>query len=179
MIRFFTIGPAIFASMFFLAAVSAASAKEFYVGEPVVKNELQLVPHYLEGIQMDRMPEGMSMDPKAIHLEIDVHATKGETHGFHEDEWIPFLTIGYKIEKVGGKFKTKGRLFAMTAGDGPHYANNLTLAGDGDYHVTFMIDPPSKAGFIRHTDKATGVPAWWEPIKADWTFHYPSKPSQD
>ncbi len=74
-----------------LAMPSALSAKEFYVGEPIVKNNLQLVPHYLEGIRMDRMPKGMSMDPKAIHLEVDVHATKGETHGFHEDEWIPLF----------------------------------------------------------------------------------------
>jgi uncharacterized protein involved in high-affinity Fe2+ transport len=160
-------------------AASPLSAKEFYVGEPIVKNELQLVPHYLEGIEMDRMPKGMDMDPKAIHLEIDVHATKGEKHGFHEDEWIPYLTIHYRVEKVGGTFKKSGELFAMTADDGPHYANNIMLAGDGDYHVTFTFDPPSKAGFIRHTDKESGVPAWWEPFKADWTFHYPSKPSQD
>jgi uncharacterized protein involved in high-affinity Fe2+ transport len=30
-------------------------------------------------------------------------------------------------------------------------------------------------GFIRHTDKATGVPGWWNPITVDWTFQYPSK----
>ena len=157
----------------------ALSAKEFYVGEPIVKNNLQLVPHYLEGIRMDKMLKGMSMNPKAVHLEVDVHATKGETHGFHEDEWIPYLTIGYRIEKVGGKFKAKGKLFAMTAGDGPHYANNVMLAGEGDYHLTFTFDPPSKAGFIRHVDKETGVPAWWQPFSADWTFHYPSKPAKD
>ncbi|MGH6683486.1 MAG: iron transporter [Pseudolabrys sp.] len=170
---------AIAAFAFCLGAPLALSAKEFYVGEPIVKNNLQLVPHYLEGIEMDRMPKGMSMNPKAVHLEIDVHATKGETHGFHEDEWIPYLTIRYRLEKVGGKFKTAGKLFAMTAGDGPHYANNVMLAGEGDYHLTFTFDPPSKAGFIRHVDKDTGVPAWWEPFAADWTFHYPSKPSQN
>jgi hypothetical protein len=162
-----------------LGASSALSAKEFYVGEPVVKNDMQIVPHYLEGIRMDRMPKGMSMDPKAVHLEVDVHATKSDKHGFHEDEWIPYLTIGYRIEKVGGKFKATGKLFAMTADDGPHYANNVMLAGEGDYHLTFTFDPPSKAGFIRHVDKESGVPAWWEPFSADWTFHYPSKPAKD
>jgi len=162
-----------------LGLASASHATEYYIGEPIVKNSLQLVPHYLKDIQMDRMPKGMSMGPKAVHLEIDVHATKDEKHGFHEDEWIPYLTIHYVIEKAGGKFKTSGNLFAMTAGDGPHYANNVMLAGDGDYKVSFTFDPPSKAGFIRHVDKATGVPAWWEPFSADWTFHYPSKPSQD
>ena len=34
-------------------------------------------------------------------------------------------TISYTIEKVGSKFKKTGKLLAMTAGDGPHYANNV------------------------------------------------------
>jgi uncharacterized protein involved in high-affinity Fe2+ transport len=32
--------------------IAPAAAKEFYVGEPVVKNEMQIVPHYLLGIEM-------------------------------------------------------------------------------------------------------------------------------
>lgn len=160
-------------------SATPGSAKEYYIGEPVVKNDLQLVPHYLENIRMDRMLKGMSMNPKASHLEIDVHATKDEKHGFHEDEWMPYLTIHYRLEKVGGKFKAEGQLFPMTAGDGPHYASNVMLAGDGEYHVTFTFDPPSKAGFLRHVDKETGVPDWWKPFSAEWTFHYPSKPSQN
>ena len=167
------------AAVSFCLTPCISSAKEFYVGEPVVKNDMQLVPHYLEGIKMSRMPKGMSMNPKAVHLEIDVHATKDDKHGFHEDEWMPYLKIHYSLEKVGGRYKTKGDLFAMTAGDGPHYASNVMLAGDGDYKVTFTFEPPSSNGFIRHVDKETGVPEWWKPFSVDWTFHYPSKPSQD
>ena len=63
----------------------AAAAKEFYVGEPVVKNDMQLVPHYLLGIEMAPMVKGMDMGPNAVHLEIDVHATKDDKHGFKED----------------------------------------------------------------------------------------------
>ena len=47
----------------------------------------------------------MDMGPDAVHLEIDVHATKDDKHGFKEDEWIPYLTISYTIEKVGSKYK--------------------------------------------------------------------------
>src|SRR5258708_5733023 len=79
---------------------------------------MQLVPNYLTGIEMDRHPPGMSMDPKAIHVEIDVHATKDEKHGFAEDAWIPYLTINTTIEKVGAKYKESKVLAAMTAGDG-------------------------------------------------------------
>ena len=35
-----------------VASITPTAAKEFYVGEPVVKNEMQLVPHYLLGIEM-------------------------------------------------------------------------------------------------------------------------------
>ena len=63
----------------------------------------------------------------------------------------------------------------MTAKDGPHYANNTDMAGPGTYHLTYTIWPPTTHGFIRHTDKASGVPDWWKPITASWTFAYPSK----
>ena len=31
-------------------------AAEFYIGEPVVEDDLQIVPNYLVGIEMDHMP---------------------------------------------------------------------------------------------------------------------------
>jgi uncharacterized protein involved in high-affinity Fe2+ transport len=46
-----------------------AQAGEFYVGEPIVQDNLQIVPNYLTGIKMDPMPKGMDMSPDAIHLE--------------------------------------------------------------------------------------------------------------
>jgi uncharacterized protein involved in high-affinity Fe2+ transport len=65
------------ASTAVLLATLPAAAKEYYVGEPVVQNELQIVPHYLLGIEMAPMPKGAAMGPNAVHLEVDVHATKG------------------------------------------------------------------------------------------------------
>ncbi len=76
-------------------------AEEFYIGEPIEQNDLQIVPNYLLGIEMDRMPPGMEMGPHSIHLEVDVHATKNEKHGFPEDAWIPYLTIRYTLTKDG------------------------------------------------------------------------------
>jgi uncharacterized protein involved in high-affinity Fe2+ transport len=140
--------------------IAPAGAKEFYVGEPVVKNEMQIVPHYLLGIEMSAMPKGTEMGHDAVHLEVDVHATKDEKHGLADGEWVPYLTITYTIEKIGTNFKKTGTLQPMTAGDGPHYANNIALSGDGDYKLTYF--EPSKAAFIRHVAKATGVPDWWQ-----------------
>jgi periplasmic iron binding protein len=78
--------------------IAPAAAKEFYVGEPVVKNEVQIVPHYLLGIEMSAMPKGTDMSHDAVHLEVDVHATKDEKHGLADGEWVPYLTITYTIE---------------------------------------------------------------------------------
>jgi periplasmic iron binding protein len=165
------------ASTIFIFAALPTTAKEYYVGEPIVQNDMQIVPHYLLGIEMAPMPKGAAMGRNAVHLEVDVHATKGEKHGFKEDEWIPYLTISYTIEKMGTKFKEAGKLLAMTA-DSPHYANNVMLMGDGDYRVTYHFEPPSNAGFIRHVDKESGVSDWWQPFSESWTFHYPSKEAE-
>ena len=156
-----------------------AYAGEFYVGEPIVQENLQIVPNYLTGIRMDQMPKGMDISSDAIHLEADVHATKDEKHGFSEDAWIPYLTINFTLTKQGNDFKKTGTLAAMTAADGPHYANNVAMAGPGTYDLTYEILPPSSNGFIRHIDKETGVPGWWKPITAHWTFTYPSKEKKD
>jgi uncharacterized protein involved in high-affinity Fe2+ transport len=165
---------AAFAGVVFAAAPGWA-AQEFYVGEPMVKDGMQIVPNYLTGIEMDRHPPGMAMGKDAVHIEADVHATKDESHGFAEDAWIPYLTIKFIIAKNGAKFSRKGELFPMTAKDGPHYANNVQMDGPGTYTLTYTILPPMSHGFIRHIDAASGVPAWWKPVTATWQFAYPSK----
>jgi len=155
-----------------LAATPALAAQEFYVGEPVVKEHLQIVPNYLTGVEMNKPTPGMEMGPDSIHLECDVHAAAGETHGLAEDTWIPYVAISYDLTKKGSPFHKSGRLYAMVAKDGLHYANGVKMAGPGQYHLTYVISPPE---LYRHVDKASGVPDWWKPIKAEWTFQYPSK----
>lgn len=108
---------------------------------------------------MDR-PPGMEMGADTIHLEADVHATKNEKHGFPEDAWIAYLTIRHTLTEDGSKFKKTGKLVPMNAGDGPHYASNVRMAGPGTYRLTYEILPRSSNGFIRHVDEATGVHAW-------------------
>ena len=83
------------------------------------------------------------------------------------------------MEKTGSKYKETKVLAPMTADDGPHYANNFAMAGPGEDKATYVIDPPSSNGFIRHIDKESGVPEWWKPITLSWTFQYPSKPKSD
>jgi uncharacterized protein involved in high-affinity Fe2+ transport len=156
-----------------MATASAASAKEYYIGEPVVKNGVQIVPNYLLGIQMATMVPEMDMAKDAIHLEADVHAAKGNAQKLAEDTWIPYLNIKYTITRPGDpKFKKTGHLQPMIAGDGLHYANGVKMPGPGKYHLTYTISAPA---IYRHADKETGVPEWWKPFSVDWDFTYPSK----
>ena len=62
------------AALDLLANAHAARAAEYYVGDAIEKNNLVIEPNYLTGIEMSRMPEGMTSGPDVIHLEVDVHA---------------------------------------------------------------------------------------------------------
>ena len=117
----------------------------------------------------------MSGEPDVVHVEADVHATADSVYGFADGAWIPYLTIGFQIEKKGGDWRASGTLKPMTAQDGPHYAENVKMNGPGDYVLTYTFTPPEKNGFFHHVDAETGVPGWWAPFTQQFTFHYPQK----
>jgi periplasmic iron binding protein len=159
-----------------LFAVSdIAYAREYFVGGPITKNDMEIVANYLVGVEMAPMMPGMVHGADVIHLELDVHATADNIYGYPDGAWVPYLTIAYTLEKQGSDWKTSGTLKPMTAKDGPHYADNVKMNGPGTYKVTYTLSPPSTNGFYRHVDKETGVPDWWQPFSTSFTFSYPQK----
>ncbi len=158
-----------------LAAFSllpGAEAQAAVIGGPLLRDGLEIVPSAWSGVELDRQ---LARSPDSILLVADVRAAKGEAHGFAEHAFIPYLSISYALTKEGAPaFKKAGLLFPLAAKDGPHYAAAADLAGPGIYHLTYIISPPSAHGMMRRTDKADGVPDWWKPINADWTFTYPT-----
>jgi len=150
-------------------------AREYFVGGPVHQHDMEIVANYLVGIEMAPMRPDMLHGTDVIHLEADVHATADNLYGIPDGAWVPYLTIEYTLSKVGTSWQTKGTLLPMTAKDGPHYANNVKMNGDGQYKVTYRFVPPEANGFLRHTDAETGVPAWWAPFTQDFKFIYPQK----
>ena len=154
-------------------ASHAASAREYFVGGPVHEHDMEIVANYLVGVEMAPMPPGMPMGTDVIHLEADVHATADNTYGYPDGAWIGYLTINYDIEKTGTDWKASGTLSPMEANDGPHYASNIKMDGPGAYKVTYSFASPEKNGFMRHTDRETGVPDWWAPFSETFTFNYP------
>lgn len=100
-----------------------------------------------------------------IHLEADIHATKDNTFGFHEGEWIPYLTIAYEIHNLDTHEKINGQLYPMVAGDA-HYASNILIPKSGNYELTYEISPPDLS---RHTED---VKEFYDSMKLKWKFNF-------
>lgn len=163
------------AAMAALTLCSTSWAREYPIGGPVHAHDMEVAISYLVGVEMAPMPADMSMGADTVHLETDVHATADNVYGFGDGAWIPYLTITYTLEKVGTDWRAAGKMLAMTAKDGPHYANNVKMNGPGRYKVTMTYASPETNGFLHHVDKETGVPGWWQPFTEQFTFAYPQK----
>lgn len=155
---------------------AVAMAKEYPVGGPVIKEGMEIASSYLLDISMKPHVVSMEMGADTIHLETDVHATQDNKWGFPAEAWIPYLSIDYVLTKNGDKdFFEFGHLLAMTAADGPHYAQSIKMKGPGTYTVKFKYSAPDETGFMHHTDKETGVPGWFKPFVETFVFTYPQK----
>jgi len=158
-------------SLALLSGAGGLSAADFPIGDPVVKNGMAITAVYIQPTKMAPMLPGM-IQPSDIHLEADIHAVKGNPNGFGKGDWVPYLQITYRINKVGSDWSTLGSLMPMVASDGPHYAENIKLNGPGKYQLTYHIVPPPINSFYRHTDKETGTDKWWTPFDLNWEFTY-------
>ena len=160
------------AAAMLLTATGAYAFTEYPAGEPQTINEMEIAAVYLQPIDMEPRGMGLSAAEADVHLEADIHATKGNQNGFGEGEWIPYLTITYTLENLDTKAKQEGTFMPMVASDGPHYGQNIKMLGVGNYKVTYHIEPPPKAGMHRHTDEDTGVGKWWKPFDVSFEFKY-------
>lgn len=151
---------------------SNAELVEYPIGESIEINGMEIAAVYLKPIDME--PRGIDLPASKadIHIEADIHAIKGNKNGFGAGDWIPYLAITYKVKNLDtGKSKI-GTLMPMIASDGTHYGSNITMLGVGNYQVDFNIEPPSKNGFGRHTDKDSGVGKWFKPFSVSYQGKY-------
>ncbi|HUO97803.1 MAG TPA: iron transporter [Rhizomicrobium sp.] len=157
--------------------VASAFALEYPVGTPQNVAGMEVAAVYLQAIDME--PEGHMRKAveSDIHLEADIHALANNPNGFAEGVWMPYLLVRYELTKQGGE-SIKGDMMPMVASDGPHYGDNVKLAGPGRYKVKFAVYPPNAREnpqgnqFGRHTDRATGVRPWFKPFEVEWEFTY-------
>lgn len=152
-----------------LVLPATAFAGDVKIGKKLETNGMEVQAVYIQPVKME--PEhGTPAEKADIHLEADIHALAKNPHGFEKDAWIPYLSIAYRIEQVGQIWNTEGELMPMAASDGPHYGDNVKLNGPGKYKLSLTIQPPSANGFMRHTDKETGVAEWYKPITLNEEF---------
>jgi uncharacterized protein involved in high-affinity Fe2+ transport len=154
---------------------SPAIGLETPIGKPQKEAGMEIAAVYLQPVAME--PPGMmkTVAQSDIHLEADIRAQADNANGFADGTWIPYLGIAYEITKAGGGQKITGELMPMVANDGPHYGDNVKLAGPGKYTLKLSITPPgasARAHFGRHTDKETGVEPWFKPFTVQYEFTY-------
>ena len=160
----------------FSGNVSAAGFQEYPIGDEqeAGQQHFKVALVYFQPIQME--PAGMMLEPdKAdIHMETDIHATEGNNTGFGVGEWIPYLTVHYKLTKQGTGETVEGVFMPMNADHGPHYGANIKMLGAGTYDCEFTIDSPTRMNYGLHVDKDTGVEGrfWEQPVVMKWTFNY-------
>lgn len=97
------------------------------------------------------MTGGYNAEDYDCHLELDVSALQNG-YGYGTGDWVPYLTVEYKVEKNDSDFVDEGTFMPMAASDGPHYGANLKMDGDGVYTVTFTVKFPDSSTYLIHTD---------------------------
>jgi uncharacterized protein involved in high-affinity Fe2+ transport len=168
--------------MFALTATAAAPFREFPVGDEITTNSLTIAAVYLPSVTIDMAGHDHGMDKFAepgkekLHFEADIHATKGNPNGFAAGDWIPYLSVTYKLTQLDSGKSLDGNFEPMVARDGPHYGATVRMLGKGKYRLRYSVSPPSPKQFGRHTDVITGVAPWWRPFEVEWEFEYNGLP---
>lgn len=167
----------VFCTMLGLLTATGAMAfeekiKEYPIDVEKIVNRMKIAAVYLKPIDMEPRGSDLAASQADIHLEADIHAAPGNLNGFGAGEWIPYLTIHYKVENLDTGARKEGKFMPMVAKDGPHYGSNIKMLGAGNYKVSYTIESPLKQGFGRHTDTATGVGKWFQPFTVEYKFKY-------
>lgn len=149
--------------------------EEFPIGDEVTVGPLHISGVYFQPVDMEPAGlGGLAASKSDMHLEADISAAEGNDLGYGVGDFVPYLTVKYKIQKDGTNKVIEGNFMPMSASDGPHYGNNVKLDGAGKYKITFIIENPEKQGYLLHVDKETGVEGrfWKKPIEVSWDFDF-------
>ena len=101
-----------------------------------------------------------------IHLEADVSALENDL-GFGVGDWVPYMTVDYKVIASSGDTAAEGSFMVMSASDGPHYGANVKLDEADTYTLEFTFHSPEENGYLLHTDAVTGPGGSFDEYFAD------------
>lgn len=122
------------------------------------ENETDAEWLHVAGVYFQAVPltDGSTIDDKDIHIEADISALADNEFGFGAGDWVPYLTVDYKITASDGSVAAEGTFMEMSASDGPHYGANIALPDADTYSCEFTIHSPADNNYLLHTDAETG-----------------------
>ena len=106
---------------------------------------------WFQAVPMENETTSYSAEDADIHIEADISALENDL-GYPVGEWVPYLTVDYKIDDQDGNEVVAGTFMEMAASDGPHYGNNIKL-DPGTYNLTITIHSPGENGYLIHSWK--------------------------
>jgi uncharacterized protein involved in high-affinity Fe2+ transport len=125
---------------------------------------------WFQAVPMENETISYSAEDADIHIEADISALENDL-GYPVGEWVPYLTVDYKIDDQDGNEVVSGTFMEMAASDGPHYGNNIKL-DPGTYDLTITIHSPGENGYLIHSDAETGPCGSLKDHFADGTLSY-------
>ncbi len=143
---------------------AAAGFTEYPIFEDEEAGFLNVSAVYFQPVPMSGGNE--KVDGFNIHLEADVSALENDL-GFGVGDWVPYMTVDYKITGSDGNVAAEGTFMVMSASDGPHYGANVALPNADTYSVEFQFHNPEENGYLLHTDAETGPGGTFDKYFAD------------
>ncbi len=153
-----------------VACAEDAGFEEFPIGDEQDVGPdgiIHIAAVYFQPVVMEPAAEaGLTVEESNIHIEADISA-KENNLAYGAGDWIPYLTIDYKVVDAEGNVFSEGTFMPMAASDGPHYGANIKLDVDGVYSLVLSIHSPAENGYLLHVDAETGVEGrfWTDPIE--------------
>ncbi|MBR1555002.1 MAG: iron transporter, partial [Oscillospiraceae bacterium] len=98
-----------------------AGFTEIPIFEDIETGFLNVSAVYFQPVPMSGGNE--SIEGFDLHLEADVSALENKL-GFGVGDWVPYMTVDYRVIASDGSDAAKGSFMVMSASDGPHYGAN-------------------------------------------------------
>ena len=156
------------------AAFPAMAEEAGFVENEIFSDEeldfINLSAVWFQAVPMENETMTYSAEDADIHIEADISALENDL-GYPVGEWVPYLTVDYKIEDQDGNEVVSGTFMEMAASDGPHYGNNIKL-DPGTYNLTITIHSPGENGYLIHSDAETGPGGSFKDHFADGNLSY-------
>ena len=155
------------------SAMAADDQAAGFTEIPIFEDEelafINLSAVYFQPVPM--APGQENIEDFDLHLEADIAALENDL-GYGVGDWVPYLTVDYKVVGSNGEVAAEGSFMPMAASDGPHYGANIKLPEADTYSITFTIHSPAENGYLIHSDAETGPGGLLEDVFGEGNLEY-------